>query len=254
MKKLLITTATWQVPPAPVLPANEKPEFVPPLPAHRRFALLLIGFAALAIPQLTAPAQSVDWNTETIHCGNLIYGDNQTSVCFADTFLTDAANATGLNIDPRFSRIALAADEVFNTPMCIFTGEGDFVLRESERANLRRYLENGGFIFSSPGCSNAAWNTAFAREIALALPGYELREIPMDHEIFSTVHKIPSLTVRGRTVLLQGIIINGRLALVHSPEGLNDARNAKGCCCCGGAEISQARQVNVNAVAYALLH
>ena len=246
--------ATWQVPPPPVLPANEKPKFVPSLSPHRRRSLLLTVIAALTFLSVPTPAQSVDWNTETIHCGNLIYGDNQTSVCFADTFLTDAANATGLNIHPRFSRIALAADEVFNTPMCIFTGEGDFVLRGSERANLRRYLENGGFIFSSPGCSNAAWNTAFAREIALALPGYELREIPMTHELFSTVHRIPSLTVRGRTVLLQGIIINGRLALVHSPEGLNNAANAKGCCCCGGAEISQAREVNVNAVAYALLH
>jgi len=249
-----VARATWQVPPAPVLPANGKMKIAPSSPTSRRLGLLFAVFCVLVLPHITAPAQSVDWNTETIHCGNLIYGNNQTSVCFAETFLTDAANATGLNIHPKFSRIALAKEEVFNTPMCIFTGEGDFVLKESERANLRRYLENGGFIFSSPGCSNAAWNKAFAREIALALPGYELREIPMDHELFSTVHKIPSLTVRGRSVLLQGIIINGRLALVHSPEGLNNAANAKGCCCCGGAEISQAREVNVNAVAYALLH
>lgn len=209
---------------------------------------------ALASLPLFASTPAVDWNTETIHCGNLIYGNNQTSVCFADTFLTDAAKATGLKINPRFARIALAKDEVFNTPLCIFTGEGNFVLKESERSNLRRYLENGGFVFSSPGCSNSEWNKAFSREIALALPGYELKEIPMSHEIFSTVTKIRDLTVRGRSVLLQGIIINGRLALVHSPEGLNNASNAKGCCCCGGAEISQAREVNVNAVAYALLH
>ena len=56
--------------------------------------------------------------------------------------------------------------------------------------------ENGGFILSSPGCSSAPWNAAFHREIALALPGYELKEIPMDHEIFSTVHMIKTLTVR----------------------------------------------------------
>lgn len=197
---------------------------------------------------------SFDWNSETIHCGNLVYGNNQTSVCFADTFLTDAAKETGLNISPRFARIALAGDDVFNTPLCIFTGEGNFVLKDSERANLRRYLENGGFILSSPGCSNADWNTAFRREIALALPGYELATIPMDHDIFSTVHRIPGITVKGRATHLQGIFVNGRLALVYSPEGLNNASNAKGCCCCGGAEISEARQVNVNSVAYALLH
>jgi hypothetical protein len=209
--------------------------------------LLGLGLAKAADP-------SVDWNTEIIRCGNLVYGDNQTSICFADTFLTDTAKETGLNIAPNFARIALASDEVFTTPLCIFTGEGDFVLKESERANLRRYLENGGFVFSSPGCSNANWNAAFKREIALALPGYALKEIPMDHEMFSTVHRIPRLTVKGKTTSLQGIFVNGRLALVHSPEGLNNAANAAGCCCCGGAEIAEARQVNVNAVAYALLH
>ena len=59
----------------------------------------------------------------------------------------------------------------------------------------------------------------------------------MDHALFSTVKKIKSLSVKGRTTYLQGIFVNGRLALVYSPEGLNNASNAKGCCCCGGAEI-----------------
>jgi hypothetical protein len=76
----------------------------------------------------------------------------------------------------------------------------------------------------------------------------------MDHALFSTVKKIKSLSVKGRTTYLQGVFVNGRLALVYSPEGLNNAGNAKGCCCCGGAEIKEAREVNVNAVAYALLH
>jgi hypothetical protein len=212
------------------------------------FAILLS--AALA----RASSPSFNWNSEIIHCGNLVYGNNQTSICFADTFLTDAARETGLQISPRFARIELAKEDVFNTPLCIFTGEGDFTLKESERANLRRYLENGGFVLASPGCSNALWNGAFRREIALSLPGYELKQIPMDHALFSTVKKIKSLNVKGRTTYLQGVFVNGRLALVYSPEGLNNAANAKGCCCCGGAEISEAREVNVNAVAYSLLH
>lgn len=209
-------------------------------------------FLTAALSWAAKPA--FDWNTETIHCGQLIYGDNQTAICFADAFLTDAAKQTGLAVSPKFTPIALAKDEVFNTPLCVFTGQGDFKLKDSERVNLRRYLENGGFILSSPGCSNGEWNTAFRREIAIALPGCALKEIPMSHEIFSTVNRIKSLNVKGSPARLQGIFINGRLALVYSPEGLNDAHSAQGCCCCGGAEISEARQVNVNAVAYALLH
>ncbi len=214
----------------------------------------LIALLAIATAGLQAAAPPVDWNSETIHCGNLVYGKDQTSICFAETFLAEAAKETGLKIEPKFARVQLGQDEVFNTPLCIFTGEGDFVLKDSERSNLRKYLENGGFILASPGCSNAQWNTAFRRETALALPGYEMKQIPMEHEIFSTVHKISSVIVKGKTTYLNGIFINGRLAMVYSPEGLNNASNAKGCCCCGGAEITDPIKVNVNAVAYALLH
>ena len=195
-----------------------------------------------------------DWNSETIRCGNLVYDQNKTAICFAERFLVDAAKSTGLKIHPKFTRVELRKKEVFNTPLCIFTGQGDFKLSEKEQLNLKRYLQNGGFILASPGCSNSAWNTAFKREIARALPAYQLKQIPMDHEIFSTVTTIKSLTVRGRKTHLQGMFINGRLALVYSPEGLNNAANAVGCCCCGGAEIKECREVNVNAVAYALIH
>ncbi len=208
--------------------------------------------ASLAIAHAADP--SFDWNSETIYCGNLVYGENKTAICFAEQFLSDAAQATGLNIAPQFIRIGLQKEEVFNTPLCIFTGQGDFKLSQTEQANLRRYLENGGFILASPGCSDSKWNDAFRREMAIALPAYQLKQIPMDHELFSTVKTIRSLSVKGRTTYLQGMFINGRLAMAYSPEGLNNASNAKGCCCCGGAEIKECREVNVNAVAYALLH
>lgn len=214
---------------------------------------LLILFTSALFATAAEPA--VDWNTETIRCGNLSYGANQTSVCFADAFLSQTAKATGLNIASSFSKIALGSDQVFTTPLCIFTGEGNFVLKESERNNLRKYLENGGFVLASPGCSDAEWNVAFLRETALSLPGLELKKIPMDHPIFSTVHKITALHLKNSgTAFLQGLFINDRLAMVYSPEGLNDVKNAKGCCCCGGNEIKEAGQVNTNAVAYALLH
>ena len=216
-----------------------------------KITILLALFLTASLTKAAAP---FDWNSETIHCGNLVYSENKTAICFAEKFLSDAATETGLRIAPKFRSIFLSKDEVFTTPFCIFTGQGDFKLGDIERNNLRRYLENGGFVLASPGCSDQAWNKAFAREIQLALPAYGLKQIPMSHELFSTVNKITSLTVKGRSTSLQGISINGRLAMVYSPEGLNDASNAQGCCCCGGAEISQSREINVNAIAYSLLH
>lgn len=215
--------------------------------------LLLASLLQLSAADPTTKPES-DWLSEKIICGNLIYGENKTAICFADKFLSEAARETGFDISPSFRPIFLSKNHVFSTPFCIFTGQGDFTLSGTERENLKRYLENGGFILASPGCSDPAWNIAFKRETALALPAYGLKQIPMSHPLLSTVHKIPILHVKKRPTHLQGISIHGRLALVYSPEGLNDASNAKGCCCCGGAEISEALQVNVNAVAYSLLH
>ena len=77
----------------------------------------------------------------------------------------------------------------------------------------------------------------------------------MSHAIFSTVNQIDRLTEKkGRTVMLEGLTLNGRLALVYSKEGLNDVSNAKGCCCCGGNEIRDAARVNVNVFTYAVLY
>ncbi|MEK6238367.1 MAG: hypothetical protein N2C14_26925 [Planctomycetales bacterium] len=43
--------------------------------------------------------------------------------------------------------------------------------------------------------------------------------------------------------------------LIFSPDGLNDTGKVGGnCCCCGGNEILNARQINVNLLAYALTH
>ena len=43
--------------------------------------------------------------------------------------------------------------------------------------------------------------------------------------------------------------------MVFTSDGLNDTGNAgANCCCCGANEIRNAKQVNVNLLAYALTH
>lgn len=210
----------------------------------------------LLLPLLLAFTLPLLAESTAIECGNLVYGKNQTSVCFASTFLKDAAKETGLDISPEFNRIKLESDEVFQTPICIFTGEGAFTLNEAERKNLKQYVMNGGFIIVSPGCSDEKWNAAFKRELAAVFPGHPLEPLSMEHELFSMVHTITKLDAGSRAghIKLHGITVNGRLAILYSPEGLNNARNAKGCCCCGGNELRNSREINVNALVYALVY
>ncbi|MEM7393392.1 MAG: DUF4159 domain-containing protein, partial [Verrucomicrobiota bacterium] len=162
---------------------------------------------------------------------------------------------SNLDVNPKFVRVPLESEQLYNFPFCIFSGEGRFSLTDAQRENLYNYLTQGGFILASPGCSDKAWDESLRKEVKLVFPEYELRKIPMTHNVFRVIYNIPALhDKKGNTVLVEGLFIKGRLAMVYSQEGLNDVRNAKGCCCCGGNEIQEAQNVNVNILIYSLLH
>lgn len=190
-----------------------------------------------------------------IQCGKLVYSGNRTAVCFSDRFLGRFKNETHLQVAPKFKSVNLDSDQIFETPFCAWSGENSFKLNETERRNLRDYLMKGGFIISSPGCSDKSWDKSFRAEIKAVFPDNELVKIPMNHLIFKTVREITKLTTKRKSSThLEGIFINGRLALVYTLDGVNQAKYAKGCCCCGGDEIKQASDLNVNILTYALLY
>ena len=148
----------------------------------------------------------------------------------------------------------LSSDEVFNFPMVIMTGEGEFTLTGAERENLRQYLNRGGFLLASAGCSSKEWNRSFRRELGSLFADNKPKPIGTNHPVFNTVHKIESLKAKhGTPKPLEGITIDGRLCVIYSEDGLNDTAHAQGCCCCGGNEITNCINVNVNILAYALL-
>mgnify|MGYP003888343149 CR=1 FL=1 len=195
----------------------------------------------------------------TVACANLVYSGTRTAVCFSDRFLTRLAAETTIRVAPRFVKVRLDdAAALSSHPFAIMSGEGAFALSDRERANLRRFLTRGGFLVASAGCSNPDWARSFRSELGRMLPGKALQRIPSDHPLFRTVYLIRSLDTaqrRGRApAVLEGLSMEGRLVLVFSADGLNDTRNARNCCCCGGDEIVNAEFVNVNLMAYALLH
>ncbi len=229
--------------------SRAKPRFTqPPLPG---FVILLI----VAWTAVTAARAAQSTDLTQINCGNLIYSGNKSSVCFADKFLTDVARDTNLKPYPRFCPVKLDADVLFDFPFCVMSGNEHFALTAKERERFRKYLTTGGFLLASPGCSDTKWDKSFRDELKLCFPEHLLKQIPMTHPVFSTVHPISRLTdKKGRQVMLEGLEVNGRLVMIYSKEGLNDVGNAKGCCCCGGNEIAGPARVNVNVFTYSLLY
>jgi len=191
-----------------------------------------------------------------VECGNLIYAGTRTSKCFSDEFLTTVQQKTSISTERRFKAVKLADEELFKIPFVIMTGDGDFNLTAKERENLKRYLQNGGFLLASASCSNEAWGTAFEREIKSIFGNDSLKDIPNDHEIFRTIFTVKDMKLShsGPQTLLRGMTHNGKIVVVYSSEGLNDSSHAENCCCCGGNEIQNAMEINANILAYALLH
>jgi uncharacterized protein DUF4159 len=206
-------------------------------------------------PAPAAPSSPDHSDLTLLQCGNLIYAGNKSSVCFADSFLTDVAAQTNLKVNKKFCPVRLDAEALFDFPFCVMSGNENFSLTEKERQQLRKYLTQGGFLLVSPGCSDEKWDKSFRQEIKVCFPEFPFQKIPMTHPIFSIVNPIPQLTAKhGKPAALEGLEINGRLVLVYSVEGLNDVAHAKGCCCCGGNELTNPARVNVNVFTYAVLY
>lgn len=193
-----------------------------------------------------------------VKCTNLVYAGDKIAKCFAPHFLADAAQTTHLHVDPRFAVTRLESEALFEHPFAILSGDEAFTLTEGERNNLQRYLLSGGFVLASSSCGSQAWGDSFQREITSLFPGMTLIPLPADHPVFHTVRDTTSVALtsgRWRLPTLKALVIDGRIAMIWSPEGLNDTAAIGGdCCCCGGEEIKSARLVNLNILAYALTH
>ena len=209
--------------------------------------------ALLLLPALTADSAN-DTTGEAVECANLIYAGTKSSVCFSEEFLSTVASETSIKTSRKFKPEKLGEKEIFHFPFAVITGEGAFTLTDEERKNLKLYLEKGGFLLASAGCSSKEWGDSFAHEIETIFPNRKLDEVPMTHPIFRTVFDVSRLDMsHGGEAKLLGLTIGGKIVLIYSPDGLNDTGTMHGCCCCGGNEFKNSQKVNANILAYALL-
>ena len=178
-----------------------------------------------------------------VQVANLVYAGTKSSRCFSDHFLIKAEKETcDLHQPPLPCREAVERqhlrvsaadhDRRGRLPAC----------PTAERESLRRYVERGGFLLASAGCSSTEWDRAFRREMATIFPNHPLQAIDMSHPMFHTVYDIKELhtTHGGSPRPLVGVSIGGRLGVVYSQDGLNDTPHTTGCCCCGGNELENA--------------
>lgn len=211
-----------------------------------------------AAPGSTPPADAADTDPQRdseVVVARLTYDKGKSAVCFAGQFLATYSRETGQNVRRTYAEVKLDSDQLFEHPFVVLSGQETFKLSAEEKKNLKRYIERGGFVLASAGCSNVAWARSFEAVMKELFGKDALTPLETKHALFHTVYDIDHIDVRrpGGRQAAYGLIVDDRVRVLYSPLGLNDTDNAGGeCCCCGGTEIKNARLINVNALAYAL--
>lgn len=153
---------------------------------------------------------------------------------------------TGIPVKFGLKELRLTDPEIFNCPVIYMTGHEAFQLSSEEKGALKKYLENGGFLFAEACCGRKGFDMSFREMIRSVLPDKPLMRIPVTAPLFKEPNNIAMVGVTpalmqetgqaGMEPTLLGIEINGNYGVIYSPFGL-----------AGGWEMSQspyARGVN----------
>jgi len=123
-------------------------------------------------------------------------------------------------INPEYDDIALGSSDLFEYPFAFLTGHGSVSMNQVEATNLRKYLNNGGFLYID---DDYGLDKHFREIIKQVYPDEELVEIPFEHPIYHQVYDFPEGLPKihehdGKAPRGFGIIKDGRLVLFYTYE------------------------------------
>ncbi|MFN8709212.1 MAG: DUF4159 domain-containing protein [Planctomyces sp.] len=206
--------------------------------------------------QIAKLRYSGSWDTAPRALGNLLKALNTT---------------VGVAAAPRSESIPITLDQLSRFPLVYMHGRDRFHLPQAQTDALRDYLNRGGFLFADSCCGAPGFDQSF-RDLAQQLfPELKLIPIPPGHELYSDAigHQIRQVTRRKlisserdaslQTVeekgppQLEGIEIDGRLAVVYSRYDISCALEHQASLACDGYLEEDAARIAVNVVLYSLL-
>jgi hypothetical protein len=177
--------------------------------------LLAVGCAATASGQAARPAPSA------LTIGRLHYeggGDWYANPTSLPNLLAAIKERTALPTAGAERVVRLADPDLWDVPYLYVTGHGNIVFSEAERAILRRWLLQGGFLHVD---DNYGLDASWRREVAKLFPDRPMVEVPLDHPIYHLVYDFPSGIPKihehdGKPAQGYGVFVEGRLVVYYS--------------------------------------
>ena len=197
-----------------------------------------------------------DWDPAPQALRSLLFAVNKTS---------------GVAVSVKQRDLTLSDLNLFRYPIVYMHGRQDFSLGKDEQEKLRKYITQGGVLFSDACCGLAPYDRGFRRLMEQCFPDNRLKRIPRNHEIFTakvgydlkTVRRregdvddangIRSSAVREVEPFLEGIEVNGRFVVIYSKFDVSCALQRQASVACIGHVHEDAIKIGVNVIRYALL-
>jgi len=124
--------------------------------------------------------------------------------------------------------VTLDSEDLYRYPLLYMSGHGRIALSSEEAAQLRAYLDAGGFLYAD---DNYGMDTSFRAMVAQVFPDEELVPVPAGNPIYHTYYDLPGLPKihrhDGEPAQGFGVFRHGRLVLFYSyssdiGDGLED--------------------------------
>jgi len=161
--------------------------------------------------------------------------------------------------------VSLSSPKLFELPVIYITGHKAFAFTEAERAAIRRYVDQGGFILAESCCGRIGFTLSFQHEMATIFKDSAFGKLQLSHDIYrfpnviKDIQPLPALAAklntRGRIPPeLYGLEKDGHIAVVFSPYGLSCGWEMAQCPYCRGIHSKDAIVLGINILTYSLMH
>ncbi|WP_295651265.1 DUF4159 domain-containing protein [uncultured Mucilaginibacter sp.] len=156
-------------------------------------------------------------------------GDWDTDQRMPANMLNSLLEYTTIPFDPHEKVVALSSNDIFSAPFCYLSGHKLVQFDTVERANFKKYVQNGGFVFVDD-CNHdidGLFAKSFEAQMDALFGTNSLKKIPNNHPIYNCFFKFdkgPPNTVFelngwGDDLIhdyLKAYEVNGRIAVLYS--------------------------------------